>query len=346
MIGRVLNHYKILERIGRGGMGEVFLAEDTSLDRKVALKILPEELSANEERRERFEREAKAVAALNHPNIVTIHSVEQAEGVQFITMELVQGKRLSELLPKGGMALSKFLELAIPITEGVSAAHEQGITHRDLKPDNIMVTEKGQPKILDFGLAKLGLKTIASPGSELPTEAMTGEGRIVGTVSHMSPEQAEGKSMDHRSDIFSLGVVFYEMLTGQRPFRGDSPTAVLSSILKDSPQSVTELNPEASRDLAKLCRRCLAKDPTRRYQSALDLRNDLEELKQDLDSGALEALPVLPRRRGRPGVGIGVALALLAAAIGVFALLSLGDSPDALQIRPLTSFEGMAWGPT
>ncbi len=232
MIGRVLNHYKILEQIGRGGMGEVFVAEDMSLDRKVALKVLPEELSANEERRRRFEREAKAIAALNHPNIVTIHSVEQAEGVHFITMELVQGKRLSELLPKGGMALSKFLELAIPITDALSAAHEQGITHRDLKPDNIMVTEAGRPKILDFGVAKL--RPEPSYDSELPTEAMTGKGRIVGTISHMSPEQAEGKVVDHRSDIFSLGVVFYEMLTGRRPFRGDSPAALLSSILKDT----------------------------------------------------------------------------------------------------------------
>ena len=151
MIGRVLNHFRILKQIGRGGMGEVFVAEDTTLDRKVALKVLPEKFSANEERRRRFEREAKAIAALNHPNIVTIHSVEQAEGVHFITMELVQGKRLSELVPKGGMALSKFLELAIPITDAVSAAHEQGITHRDLKPDNIMVTEEGRPKILGFG---------------------------------------------------------------------------------------------------------------------------------------------------------------------------------------------------
>jgi Tol biopolymer transport system component len=348
MIGRVLSHYKILEQIGRGGMGEVFLAEDTSLDRKVALKVLPEALSSNEERCQRFEREAKAVAALNHPNIVTIHSVEEAEGVHFITMELVRGKRLSEILPRGGLALPRFLELAIPITEGVSAAHEQGITHRDLKPDNIMVTDTGQPKILDFGLAKLGLETVASPGSELPTEAMTGEGRIVGTVSHMSPEQAEGKAVDHRSDIFSLGVVFYEMLTGRRPFRGDSPTSVLSSILKDTPPPVTELNPDIPRDLVKVCRRCLAKYPSRRYQSAVDLRNELEELKQELDSGTLKAPPARPRRRGRLGVGIGAGVALVAAAVGVFALLSRVDraTPEALQIHPLTSFEGMEGTPT
>jgi Tol biopolymer transport system component len=351
VIGRVLKHYEIRERIGRGGMGEVFVARDTTLDRKVALKILPEELSAHEERRQRFEREAKAVAALNHPNIVTVHSVEHADGVHFITMELLEGKRLSELIPKGGMPLSQFLELAIPIAEAVSAAHEQDITHRDLKPDNIMVTEKGQPKILDFGLAKLRPEPVEPAGSELPTEAMTGEGRIVGTVSHMSPEQAEGKAVDHRSDIFSLGVVFYEMLTGQRPFRGDSPTAVLSAILKDTPPPVPEVNPEVPRDLARVCRRCLAKNPMRRYQTAIDVRNELEELKQDVDSGALEAPPALSQRRGRLGVSIGVAVALLAAMLGVSALLSLRDraTPDALQIRPLTSFEGVenhpSWSP-
>ena len=210
---------------------------------------------------------------------------------------------------------------------------------------------RAEDKILDFGLAKLRPEPAASFDSELPTEAMTGKGRIVGTVSYMSPEQAEGKAVDHRSDIFSLGVVFYEMLTGQRPFRGDSPASLMSSILKDTPQSVTELNPEVPRDLAKFCRRCLAKDPTRRYQTALDLRNELEELRQELDSGALEALPVLPRRRGRLGVGIGVALGLLAAGLGIFALLSFRDraTPEALHIRPLTSFEGMernaTWSP-
>jgi Tol biopolymer transport system component/predicted Ser/Thr protein kinase len=345
VIGRVLSHYRVLERIGRGGMGEVFVAEDMTLGRQVALKVLPEELAASEERRRRFEQEARVVAALNHPNIVTVHSVEEAEGVHFITMELVRGKRLSELLPKGGMAPSRFLEWAVPITEAVSAAHERGITHRDLKPDNIMVTEKGQPKILDFGLAKLRPEPGGTSQSELQTVPMSGRGQIVGTISHMSPEQAEGRAVDHRSDIFSLGVVFYEMLTGRRPFRGDSPASVLSSILKDTPPPVTELNPEIPRDLAKLCRRCLAKDPTRRYQTALDLRNELEDVRQDIDSGILEVAPAPRRHRG--SWGIGVAAAMLAAA-GAVVFLRWGHPGErpALQIQPLTSLEGMETDPT
>lgn len=348
MIGRVLNHYKILEPLGRGGMGEVFVAEDTSLDRRVALKVLPEELASSEERRHRFEREAKAVAALNHPNIVTIHSVESADGVHFITMELVEGQRLSELIPNGGMDVGRFLQLAIPMAEAVAAAHGQGITHRDLKPDNIMVTNGGQPKILDFGLAKVAPDAPSAPGSELQTEGLTGEGRLVGTVSHMSPEQAEGKAVDHRSDVFSLGVVFYEMLTGRRPFRGDSPTSVLSSILRDTPEPISDLNAEVPRDLVRLCRRCLAKDPTRRYQSVLDLRNELEEVKDDRDSGASGTPGGAHGDHRRFGARQALATTALIVAVGAIAVFVFGprSQPDPLQFRPLTSFEGWERGPS
>ena len=288
MIGRKLSHYEVLEKIGSGGMGEVYLAEDTKLDRKVALKVLPPELAESEERRARFKREAKAIAALNHPNIVTVHSVEEADGVHFITMELVKGKTLTELLPKHGFPLNRFFDIAIPLADAVAAAHQEGITHRDLKPDNAMVSDDGRVKVLDFGLAK---PTSGFAGgdaeSALPTAARTAEGVIVGTVNYMSPEQAQGKAVDARSDIFALGVVFYEMLTGQRPFRGENPAEILSSIIKDTPDSTSELNPAVPRDLAKLVRRCLAKDPNRRLQSAIDVRNELEETKQEVDSGEI-----------------------------------------------------------
>ena len=271
MIGQTLAHYKILEKIGSGGMGEVYLAEDTKLDRKVALKVLPPEMAESEERRAWFKREAKAIAALNHPNIVTVHSVEEADGVHFITMELVQGKTLTELIPKKGMPLNQFFELAIPLADAVSAAHQKGIIHRDLKPDNLMQDEERRLKTLDFGLAKWRQEIREAGLSELPTQAATGEGRILGTVAYMSPEQAEGKTVDHRSDIFSIGIILYEMATGQRPFTGETAASVLSSIIKETPPSIPEVNPALPKLLGRIVRRCLAKDRERRYQSAKEI---------------------------------------------------------------------------
>src|SRR3990172_3791848 len=322
MVGQSLAHYRILEKIGSGGMGDVYLAEDTKLGRKVALKVLPPELAESEARRARFAHEAKALAALNHPNIVTVYSVEEAESVHFITMELVRWKSLAELLPNHGFPLARFFGIAIPLTDAVAAAHQEGITHRDLKPDNVMVSESGQVKVLDFGLAKLGQELTAT-GSEFPTVSATQEGRVVGTIHYMSPEQAAGKSVDSRSDIFSLGIVFYEMLTGERPFGGDTPTSVLSSILKDSPRPVSELTPSIPRDVQRLIHRCLAKEPVRRYQSAVDLRNDLEQAKQDVDSG--EAVP--PRREGGWSMRMRWS-AIAAALIGIAAAVVLFRSRD------------------
>ncbi len=201
MIGRTLNHYRIVEKLGSGGMGEVFAAEDTKLGRKVALKVLPLEM-ALPERRERFEREAKSVAAFNHPNIVQVFSVEEADGIHFIVMELVRGRTLAEVISRQGMALSKFFEVAIPLADAVAAAHGADITHRDLKPDNVMLGDDGRIKVLDFGLAKPG-PGFVDVGSQVPTEAKTREGAIVGTLAYMSPEQAEGKTVDARSDFFA-----------------------------------------------------------------------------------------------------------------------------------------------
>jgi Tol biopolymer transport system component/predicted Ser/Thr protein kinase len=314
VIGRTLNHYRVLEKLGSGGMGEVYLAEDTRLNRKVALKVLPALMASDPERRERFEREAQAVAALNHPNIVTIHSVEQAEGLHFIIMELIQGRNLSQLIPPKGLPLTRFFDLAIPMADAISAAHKRGITHRDLKPDNIMLSDDGRVKILDFGLVKLREEGASSPmATSLPTADLTAEGRILGTASYMSPEQAEGRPVDHRSDIFSLGVVLYLMATGTKPFQGESRMSILSAILRDMPSSVTDLNPSLPRHLGRIIRRCLAKNPEERYQTSQDLKNELVELRKEVDSGMGDAPAAVAVTK--PGGGRSLTWALSGAAV-------------------------------
>ena len=313
--GQTLAHYRIIKAIGAGGMGQVYAAEDTRLDRQIAIKILPPELAEDADRRARFTREAKAVAALNHPNIVTVYAVEEADDRHFITMELVRGRTVAELLPRNGFALGKFLEIAIPLTDALAAAHQHGITHRDVKPGNVMVSDDGRVKVLDFGLAKAQLDVWHRDDTRAVRSA-TQDGHIVGTPAYMSPEQAEGKKVDARSDIFSLGIVFYEMLTGQRPFVGDSATAILSSILSHTPRPLNELKPTLPRRLARLVHRCLEKNPINRYQSAIDLRHDLEDLQRDDESG--DAVPIRPpRSRSRRGmtIGWGIAAAVVVAAV-------------------------------
>ncbi len=313
-----LGHYRIIEAIGEGGMGEVYAAEDTRLHRRIALKILPRLLASDPERRLRFEREAQVIAALNHPNIVTIHSVEEADGTPFLTMEMVEGRPLTDVIPRGGLPLPSLLKIAIAISDAIAAAQQRGVTHRDLKPANVMVTAEGRVKVLDFGIAKLrDLDIAADDLTRAPTRELTGEGKIIGTVAYMSPEQAEGKPVDPRSDIFAVGVLLHEMATGDRPFKGDTNVSIISSILKDTPEPVTDLNPRLPADLARIIRRCLAKDPARRYQTAVDLRNELEDLKQDVDSGvsAITAGPVAPpRRTARWLLPAAIAIALIAAA--------------------------------
>ncbi len=294
--GTQLGSYEIVSLLGAGGMGEVYRARDPRLKREVALKLLPDVAAGDADRRERFTREALAVAALNHPHIVTIHSVEDAGTAVFLTMELVEGRSLAEALPATGLPIDRVLTIGIAVADATSAAHQKGITHRDLKPGNIMLGEgeqAGRIKVLDFGLAKIVDAQLGAAGaSMLPTEApahtapITAEGRILGTVAYMSPEQAEGRTIDGRSDLFSLGVVLYEMATGQRPFAGDTNLSILSSILKDTPKSVTDINPTIPPELGRIIRRALAKDPERRYQTAKDLRNDLEDLKASLGSSA------------------------------------------------------------
>jgi TolB-like protein/Flp pilus assembly protein TadD len=330
MIGQTLSHYKILEKLGEGGMGEVYLAEDTELGRRVALKLLRPEAAHNDEPFERFRREARAVAALNHPNIVTIHSVESAtpqagaDAVHFITMELVDGIGLDRRIPAEGLPPDRIFEFAIPLADALSAAHKQGIVHRDLKPANVMLTSDGRVKILDFGLAKLAFDDGGDDGAEV-TEALTQAGLVMGTVPYMSPEQVTGGDVDHRTDIFALGVILYEMATGHRPFSGQSSAHLISSILRDDPPSVTEVRVELPFHFGRIIRRCLEKEPDRRYQSALDVRNELEALREEVATGvvaaASEAVPVAPpapepgsRTRWIPAAAVLTAILLAAAA--------------------------------
>lgn len=352
MIDQTLAHYEIVEKIGAGGMGDVYLAEDTKLDRKIALKVLPPELADDKDRRARFQREAKAIAALNHPNIVTVHSVEEAEGTHFITMELVKGKTLADVIPKKGMTLDKFFELAIPLADAVASAHEAGIIHRDLKPTNAMVTAEGRVKVLDFGLARQDAPLELSRDSESPTEVKTQEGVIAGTLHYMSPEQVEGKSVDARTDVFSLGVLYYELLTGNGPFGGDSAASVISSILKDTPEPVTALAPSLPHDVARIVRRCLVKDRTRRFQSARDVVNELRELEEEVASGRLKVPPSgntgrlrLPLWASVGILGVGVAAGY---AVGKFteATPSGSNFGNPVQIASAVGVEGNpAWSP-
>lgn len=342
--GTVLGHYKVLRLLGEGGMGAVYEAEDQKLGRRVALKLLPRELTEHSERRARFEREARSVAALQHPNIVTLHAIEEVDGRLFLVMELVEGTPLNKSIPATGMELESFLDLAIPLTDAVAAAHAHGITHRDLKPANVVVDRDGEPRVLDFGLAKSGAAA-DSGGSIAPTqslrkdETLTGEGKILGTVAYMSPEQAEGKPVDHRSDIFSLGAMLYEMATGRRPFSGETGMSVISSILRDDPESVTEVRHSFPNHAGRIIRRCLQKDPKRRYQTALDLKNDLVELREDLDSGLLDApvaTPAPPRSRWTWAAML--SLAVLAVATVVWVVRSTGSEssePPSKRVRRL-----------
>ena len=294
---KFLGHYRIRERLGSGGMGDVYVADDLHLERAVAIKLLPADLQHDPVRLERFEREARALAALNHPSIVTIYSVERAENVRFMTMELVHGRNLGELIPSRGFALRDLLDIALPLTDALSAAHRRGVHHRDLKPANIMVTDDGRVKILDFGLARQ-VREVQPKASlhSADTLDMHEDGNVQGTVPYMAPEQVRGQETDERTDIYSLGVVLYEMATGERPFKGDTAADVISSILRDEPPPLSTLRPELPQRLERVVQLCLAKDRRRRLQSSLALRNDLEEIQRSSREAeaAVASIAVLP----------------------------------------------------
>ena len=297
MIGTTLSHYKILEQIGEGGMGAVYAAEDLNLGRKVALKMLREEMASDPDRLERFRREAQAVAALSHPNIVTIFSIEEAPEGHFMTMELVDGKGLDEVITGDGMSAERMLEISEPLIRALVAAHERGITHRDLKPANIMVCQEGTVKILDFGLAKLSAAADSDIHEDMPTQALTQIGTVVGTIPYMSPEQVQGKVVDHRTDLFSLGVVLFEMATGHRPFDGETSVDVASAILRGAPESIHETRPDMPDQFGRIISRCLEKEPEMRYQTAGDILVALSKVGERVASKGDDGQPsvaVLP----------------------------------------------------
>src|SRR5262245_22851892 len=277
--GTKLGPYEIVSPLGAGGMGEVYRAKDTRLERTVAIKILPKEMSGDLARKQRFEREAKTISSLNHPNICTLHDIGSQDGVDFLVMECVEGETLAKRLEKGSLPVEQVLKYGAQIADALDKAHRAGIVHRDLKPGNIMVTATGA-KLLDFGLAKPAALLVsgATLTAAVPTTPVTQEGLIVGTFQYMSPEQVEGKEVDGRSDIFSLGAVLYEMLTGKKAFEGKSQVSVASAILEQEPAPISNAKPMTPPSLEHSIKKCLSKSPEDRWQSARDLASELEWL--------------------------------------------------------------------
>jgi serine/threonine-protein kinase len=343
MIGRTLSHFKIVDKLGEGGMGEVWLAEDQRLGRKVALKILPPARAESEDRLRRFEDEARAASALNHPGIAHIYDVGEADGIHFIAMEHVDGESLDQRIAGSAMTTTEILDIGSRLADALAAAHGQGVTHRDIKPPNLMLTGGGRLKVLDFGLAKLR-PALGEGGGEATTQTITQPGVVMGTVQYMSPEQALGKDADHRSDIFSTGVVLYQMATGRLPFKGSTPTETITEIVRSEPQPVSELSPVTPPELDRIIRKCMEKDPARRYQSARELVVDLSNLKRDTESGVTATVATRKSPSRSAFIGVAVAAALMVA-VGFLLIrsdlwLSGRDSIESIAVLPFENGTG------
>jgi Tol biopolymer transport system component/predicted Ser/Thr protein kinase len=353
MVGQTLGHYRIEAKLGVGGMGVVYRARDTRLNRLAALKFLPPDKVADPDRKRRFVQEAQAASALNHANIVTIYEIGSDHGVDFLAMEYIAGKTLDELIPRGGMRLAKLLKYAIQVADALTRAHAAGIVHRDIKPTNIMATPEGHVKVLDFGLAKLTERTPEEDpfdhfASTRDAPPRTEEGALVGTVAYMSSEQAAGRKVDSRSDIFSFGSLLYEMATGRRPFQGDTTMSTMAAILTKEPQAVHELAPDAPRDLERIIARCLRKDRDRRFQHMDDVKVALEDLKEESESGKLETAAAPATRFSiRRGVAVVVlVLGALVAGTGWWLARQSAPAPaTAHNLVRLTSHSGLATTP-